>query len=272
MTAPNGLPPVTNGVMALWSRRDTDQRHLTGYEFATGGTPRVDPPQTNSSPDFRRSDIALAGRTLYYTDNWDSHTGLFMLDIRVQVERKLYDGRPLSGSLRAADAEGLAMWVEERPVGNQAERLLRVYRDDTNTTQTLNSGLGAYSGYAASYTASGFNAVYSFYSRIADQTTYLHNLRTGTRTVIARGAASGPTIKGERVAWVRWPAGPGETGGWSIEVHDTRDGSVTTVLSGFPAMPHDLALLENGKLAFTADTDLYAPGDELYVLDLDARP
>jgi hypothetical protein len=272
ITAPNGLPLVTNGVMALWSRRDTDQRHLTGYEFATGGRPQIDPPQTNSSPDFRRSDIALAGRTLYYTDNWESHTGLFMLDVRVHIERKLYDGRPLSGSLRAADAEGLAMWVEERPVGNQVERLLRVYRDDTNTTQTLNSGLGAYSGYAASYTASGFNVVYSFYSRIADQTTYLHNLRSGTRTVIARGAASGPTIKGERVAWVRWPAGPGETGGWSIEVHDTRDGSVTTVLSGFPAMPHDLALLENGKLAFPADTDLYAPGDELYVLDLDARP
>jgi hypothetical protein len=269
----HGLPLVTNGVMALWSPRNIDQRYISGYEFATGGAPRIDPPQTNSSPDFRRSDIAFSGRTLYYTDNWQDHTGLFKLDIRVQVERKLYDGIPMPRSLRAADVEGLALWTEEHVVGSQVERLLRVYRDDTNTTQTLNSGFGAYSGYAAAYTpSSGNRVVYSFYSRIADQTTYLHDLRSGTRTVVARGAASGPTIKGERVAWVRWPSGPGETGGWRIEVYDTRNGSVTTVLSSFPAMPHDPSLLENGKLAFTADTDLYIQGEELYLLDLDARP
>ncbi len=65
----HGLPLVTNGVMALWSPRTIDQRYISGYEFATGGAPRIDPPQTNSSPDFRRSDIAFSGRTLYYTDN-----------------------------------------------------------------------------------------------------------------------------------------------------------------------------------------------------------
>jgi hypothetical protein len=272
MTAPNGLPLATNGLYVLWSRRDIDQRYLDGYILDSGGKPRVDPPATNSSPDFRRSDIAYSGRTLYYTDNWENHTGLFMLDIRVQVERKLYDGLPMPGSLRASDAEGLALWVEERTVGSQAERILRAYRGDTNTTQTLNTGFGAYSGYAASYTPSGgHNVVYSFYSRIADQTTYLHNLRSGTRSVIARGAASGPTITGERAAWVRWPSGPGETGGWSIELYDTRNGSATTVMSAFPAMPHDLAVLENEKLAFTADTDLSVPGEELYLLDLEAR-
>jgi hypothetical protein len=43
------------------------------------------------------------------------------------------------------------------------------------------------------------------------------------------------------------------------------------VVQGFPAMPHDLTLLENDKVAFTADVDLGTPGEELYLLDLDAR-
>jgi hypothetical protein len=270
----HGLPLVTNGVIALWSPRNIDQRYISGYEFATGGRPRVDPPATNSSPDFRRSDIAFAGRTLYYTDNWPGHTGLFMLDIRVQVERKLYDGLPMPGSLRASDAEGLVLWTEERTVGNQAERLLRVYREDTGATQTLHRGYGAYSGYAASYTPSeGHKVVYSFYSRIADQNIFVEEVRSGSGKAIHSGSAtSSPTIKGDRVAWVLWPGGAGETGGWRIELYDTRNVSLTTVVQGFPAMPHDLTLLENDKVAFTADVDLGTPGEELYLLDLDARP
>src|SRR5207248_189215 len=57
---------ATNGALAFWTRRDIDRRYLEGYNFQTGLEARLYQPSTVTSPDFRRSDIALDQATLYY--------------------------------------------------------------------------------------------------------------------------------------------------------------------------------------------------------------
>ncbi len=269
LVAPDGLPLATNGTLAFWTRRDIDRRYLEGYDFRTGAEARLYQPDSVTSPDFRRSEIALDQTTLYYSDNWTGHTGIFAQDLvtGASSERRIYDNLPVAGSLVAAD--GKLLWTEEQTNGPNTTRTLRLYQADTGTITTLASGIGGFTGYGVS----GDYVVYSFYSNITNQTTYLYNIQTGERKVIALGAASDPVILGNRVAWVRWPSlDLGESDGWKIETYDIGSGATKAVASGLRAMPKSFVLLADGKIAFAADNDLTVPGSELYVLDLDTAP
>jgi hypothetical protein len=269
IAAPDSLPLATNGSLAFWTRRDTDRRYLEGYDFRSGAEARLYQPDSVTSPDFRRSDIALDQTTLYYTDNWTGHTGIFAQDLvtGASSERQIYGNVPIAGSLVAAD--GALLWTEQQTNGPNTTRTLRLYQADTGSVTTLASGIGGFTGYSVS----GDYVVYSFYSNITNQTTYLYNIRTSERKVIALGAASDPVILGNRVAWVRWPSiDSGESDGWKIETYDISSGTTKAVASGLRAMPRNLVLLADGKIAFAADNDLSVPGSELYILDLDSAP
>jgi len=264
---PGGMPLATNGTLAFWTRPDIDRRYLEGYNLKTGAAARIDQPSTVSSPDFRRSDIALDTTTLYYTDKWTGHTGIFAYDLATNAERQIYDKVPVAGSQVASD--GALLWTQEVASGTNKERTLRLYRAANSTVVTLSSGIGGFTGYGVS----GSNVVYSFYGTIASQTTYLYNMDTGARKVVAFGAASNPVIQGKRIAWVRWPSvESGESEGWKIETYNIDTGAVQTVASGLRAMPRNLVPLEGDKLAFAADNDLTSPGSELYLLDLAQLP
>jgi hypothetical protein len=265
--SPDGLPLATNGALAFWTRRDIDRRYLEGYNFQTGLEARLFQPSTVTSPDFRRSDIALDQMALYYTDNWPQHTGIFAQDLSTGNERQIYDKVPALNSLVAAD--GSLLWTQETTNGANTERTLRLYRADSGAVMTLASGIGAFAGYGVS----GDYAVYSFYGTIANQTTYLYNIKTGARKVVAFGAASNPVILNNRVAWVRWPsAESGESDGWKIESYNINTGATTTLSSGLRTMPRSLVLLSHNRLAFAADLDLTTRGFELYLLDLTLTP
>jgi hypothetical protein len=267
LRAPATFPLATNGALAFWTRTDVDRRYLEGYDFRTHAEARLYQPDTVSSPDFRRSDIALDRTTLYYTDYWEGHTGIFAQDLATGDERQIYDKVPALGSLVASD--GMLLWTEERGSSPNTTRTLHLYRADTGSTTTVATGIGAFAGYGVS----GDYVVYSFFSTITTQTTYLYNVRTGARKVVALGAASDPVIQGSRVAWVRWPSiESGESDGWKIETYDIASGATKVVASGLRAMPRSLALLADGKIAYAADNDLTVPGSELYVLDLDSSP
>jgi hypothetical protein len=267
LLAPDGLPLDTNGELTFWTRIDADIRYLEGYNMRTGTPARVNQPASVSSPDFRRSSIALDATTLYYTDNWTGHTGVFAYNLPLNSEHQIYDKVPVPNSLVAAD--GVLLWLEETNGTVNKERTLRLYRASNGSVISLASGIGAFGG----YDVSDGNVVYSFYSTIANQTTYLYNVATGTRRVMASGAASNPVIEGKRVAWVRWPSvESGESDGWKIETYDIDAGAVKIATAGLRAMPHNLVLLNGGRLAFAADNDLVTAGSELYIMELDAVP
>lgn len=161
-------------------------------------------------------------------------------------------------------ANGSAMWVEQS--GGSPERSLHVWSEQARSEFVPARGIGAFSGFGAL----GDYVMWSFYTTIQEQVTYLFNLRTGERLTLNTGRASGSVIGENRVAWTRWPGDAGaERGGWSIEVYNMETGEVDVAVSDLPAMPRDILILEGNKLAFTADLDLGSPAYELYLTDLD---
>jgi hypothetical protein len=94
-------------------------------------------------------------------------------------------------------------------------------------------------------------------------------MSTGSRKVITLGRASDPVIRGNRVAWVRWPdPAQSEANEWSIEVYDITSGTTSTAVGNLPTMPHNLVLLDGGMIAYTADVDMVTPGYDLFVVDI----
>jgi hypothetical protein len=192
---------------------------------------------------------------------------VFAYNLPLNSEHQIYDKVPVPNSLVAAD--GVLLWLEERGGAVNKERTLRMYRASNGSVISLASGIGAFGG----YDVSDGNVAYSFYSTIANQTTYLYNVATGTRRVVASGLAGNPVIEGKRVAWVRWPSvESGESDGWKIETYDIDAGTVKTAASGLRAMPRSLTMLAGDRLAFAADNDLVTAGSELYIMELTAAP
>jgi hypothetical protein len=264
LTAPDGLPLETNGKVALWNRRDTELQYLEGYDLEHHGEYKVDPP---AQMDFRRVlSFGLDVGSLYYLrSNFTANMGLYGHSLATGAEQKLADPQNAIAGMRAAD--GSVLWVEEAGTGAGApmERSLHLAQVDGRGQQvTIVDGIGGFTGYGVS----GENVVYSFFTEISNQTTYLYNITTGSRKVITLGRASDPVINGGRVAWVRWPdPAQGEANGWSIEVYDIASGKTSTAVGNLPAMPHDLVLLDDGMIAYTADVDMEMPGYDLFVVD-----
>lgn len=257
----DGMSLATNGSYVFWNRRDTGQLYLEGYDLKKSAPTKIDPPP---QMDFRRvTSFGLDSSWLYYPrSNFTSTVGLYAHNLATNEERKLAPPAPGMGGIVAA--EGYVLWTEERSVGVSAERTLHLTRLDGQDI-VIAEGIGGFTGYEMS----GDNVVYSFFSDISNQTTYLLNIKTGARKVISLGRTSGPVITGERVAWVRWPdPAQGESNGWSIEAYSIQNGSTTTAIAGLPAMPHNLVLLDGGALAYIADIDMTTPGYDLFIVDL----
>jgi hypothetical protein len=264
LTAPDGLPLATNGKVALWNRRDTETQYLEGYDLEHGTAYRVDPPP---QMDFRRVlSFGLDTGALYYLrSNLSVNLGLYAHSLSTGAEQKLSDPNGTIAGMQAAG--GAVLWVEEvgGGTGGPEERSLHLARPGAGGQPvTIADGIGGFTGYGVS----AGNVVYSFFTEINNQTTYLYDVATGARKVITLGRASDPVINGNRVAWVRWPdPAQGEADGWSIEVYNIATGNTTVAVAHLPAMPHDLVLLDGGMIAYTADVDMDAPGYDLFVVD-----
>jgi hypothetical protein len=174
LTAPDGLPLATNGKVALWNRRDTESQYLEGYDLERSAAYKVDPP---AQMDFRRVlSFGLDTGALYYLrSNYTANMGLYAHNLATGVEQKLADPHDTIAGMQAAD--GSVLWVEETGagMGNPVERSLHLARAGAGVQQaTIADGIGGFTGYGVS----GDNVVYSFFTEINNQTTYLFNIAT----------------------------------------------------------------------------------------------
>ncbi|MGA7730003.1 MAG: hypothetical protein WCD37_01895 [Chloroflexia bacterium] len=252
-------PADADGKRAAWA---IGPNQVQLYDLGTGGTFSLTvPARVPQPPDFARvHELAVDDTALYYISSNSTGYTVAAQDTIRREDRTIATTASLVEGLWASN--GIVMWVER----TLDEQSLHVWSAQARSEFVPASGLGAFTGYGAE----GDYLMWSFYnSTISDQTTYLFNMRTGTRKVLNTGAASGPVISGNRIAWTRWPdRARGETGGWNVEAYDIATGSTGTAVAGFAAMPHDLVLLQSDMLAFTADADVGTPGYDLFVVDL----
>lgn len=248
---------------AVW-RTGSDQ--VAVFNLSTSGAFTLTVPARQLAPptDLVIEEYALDDNMLYYKHrdaSGKSHIAV-QNTIRREDDTVIVTPNAVSG-LQASN--GTAIWIESNRAGS-LEQSLHIWNAQARSEVVPASGFGAFSGYGSS----GDYLVWSFYNRITDQATYLFNTRTGNRKVLNTGAASSPVIGNGIVAWVRWPdRSGGEIGGWDIEIYDIEVATTTTIVQGLPAMPGNLTLLNNNRLAFTADIDLTAPGYDLFLVDLD---
>lgn len=234
------------------------------YNAASGATYTVTVPTQQLAPSVQKLGEFALDSSLYYS--YRDTAGKYAIsaqDLITRWDSSISIGTNEISGLKAGN--GFALWTEAAGTGGATEESLHIYDARTRRTVTPASGIGAFSGYGAW----GDWATWSFYDTIGEQITYLFNLRTNGRKVLATGPASGPVIGYGKVAWVKWPdIGHGETGGWDIELFDIAAGTTSTAVQGLGAMPSNVMLVEGDKLAFTVDLDLGSAGYDLYLVDL----
>ncbi len=256
---PMSFPAAADSKRAIW-RVNSDLFEL--FDFGTGATFTVNVPAGSSSPTPNINELALDDNTLYYITSDSLGYRVISQDLIRQEDKVVTTSKnPLSNLW---ERDGIAMWLET-VAATPREQALHVWNASARSEFVPAQGIGAFTGFGAS----GDYLVWSFYTTISDQATYLLDTRTGARKVLNSGAASKPIIASNKVAWIQWPdPAKGETGGWNIEIYNVETGKTTTAVANLPAMPQDLMLLDGDKLAFTADTDISANGSELFIVDL----
>jgi hypothetical protein len=224
--------------------------------------------------------MALGNGFLYYADGAPGHRGLFA--------RNIFDGReelidpngrdPVAGngtllwsSVTSNSASGpayRATWSLHLRLLSYSQDSGWVASEDRILTSIESGAAGRFSGYSAA----GDAVVWAFAAPGADNRVYLYRVSDATRRPISAGAASSPSIDGNRVSWATdgsFDTPDSQT--WSVQSYDISSCATQTLASGMAGRGRRFVAQLGDHVAFAIDNPPTAgettPSQSLYLAD-----
>jgi hypothetical protein len=250
------VAPATSGDYIAWVERTPDgqsQFVILNTIFSRLDLPRIILESRGSNTTSLLASIALDGRTLYYADLTQGHTGLFARNVDTG-EEQLIDAK---GSFPVA-ADGVLLWSTNADNGKTGAGMrvswtLHMRKLDGGEERVVTTVPDAVPGGIADYAVTGDNIVWSYSSPGVDNRVFRYQISNGAWGPLSADAADSPSISGATVAWATNPYFDRDPGvSWAVQTYDLRTGAIKTVAQGLNPEGFRYVALAGGRAAYTA--------------------